>query len=412
MNDTIELRPITPDEWAAFDRAIEVAFHSLPTAESIEEYRDGFEFDRSLAVFDRGRLVATTAAQSNSLTLPGLITIPAAAVVAVTVFPTHRRRGLLRRMMARQLADIAERGEAIAVLTASDSGIYGQFGYGAATDEASYSIPVANAGFANPVAYSGSLDMLADDEVREILPAVHEAVRLRQPGAIWRDEHWWRRYFDVPEVQRTGEKARFYAVVRNSRGEPEGYAAYTVKRDWPDGVRNHTLEISELLTTNDLARSALWQFLLSKIDLIRTITTLCSPVDEPLRWLLSAPRNLRAVKQTDLLWVRILDVCAALGARRYMVPGHLCFEVHDRFRPSTAGRFELEGSPEGAVCRRTGREPDLSLQIEDLGAIYLGGVTPAALARAQRVREETPGSLGLATAMFGCVPAPWCPTRF
>jgi predicted acetyltransferase len=412
MNDTLELRPITAEEWAAFDRVVDMSFHSLPSAESVDTFRAGFEFDRSLAVFDRGRIVATTAAQSNDLTLPGLTTAPAAAVIAVTVFPTHRRRGLLRQMMTRQLDDVEVRGEPLAILTASESSIYGRFGYGAATEETCHSLAVLHAAFANPVLYDGSIDILPDEDVHEVLPAVHEALRCHQPGAVRRDDHWWRRYFDVPEAERTGEKARFNAVVRDGRDRPEGYAIYTVKRDWPDGARNHTLEISELITTNDEARSALWHFLLSKVDLIQTVTTLCSPVDEPLRWLLADPRHLRSTRRTDLLWVRILDVCAALGARRYMVPGSLRFEVHDRSRSATAGRFELEGTPEGAVCRRTGKDPDLSLQIEDLGAMYLGGVSPSTLARAQRVREETPGSLRLATAMFDSDPAPWCPTRF
>jgi predicted acetyltransferase len=412
MGDELEMRSIGADEWPDFGRQVSLAFHEAPTPGERERWAASFEYPRSLAVFDGDRIVATAAAESNELTLPGLTRAPAAAVIAVTVYAPYRRRGLLRRMMARQLADVQERGEALAILTASESSIYQRFGYGAAADEVSYTISRDHADFVSVPAWDGTVEIVDEAGARAVLPDTYEAVRLRQPGAIRRSPSWWDGYFSADNGLRKGEKVRFTLVARGAGGVVEAYAAYTVTRAWPEGLGSHTLDLHQMISVNDKARAALWHFLLTRIDLVQTVVIGNSPVDEPLRWLLADPRRLRLRYRNDLLWLRIVDVPAALAACRYALPGSLVLEVHDRFRPETAGRYRLEGSPEGATCSRTGAEPDLSLAIEDLGSLYLGGVSPAALARAGRVREETSGALRRAGAMFACEPAPWCATHF
>ncbi len=159
------------------------------------------------------------------------------------------------------------------------------------------------------------------------------------------------------------------------------------------------------------AAAGLWRYCLD-LDLIGAVQLAGRPVDEPLRWLLADPRRLRTAKVTDGLWVRLLDLPAALAARRYAAPGAVVVEVTDRLRPANDGRFLLEGGPDGADCRPTGREPDLLCDVADLGAAYLGGVKLASLARAGRVLEQAPGALARADAMFATDPAPWCTTGF
>jgi predicted acetyltransferase len=87
-------------------------------------------------------------------------------------------------------------------------------------------------------------------------------------------------------------------------------------------------------------------------------------------------------------------------------------EVGDALRARNQGRFRLEGGPEGASCQPTSAEPDLVLDIADLGAVYLGGARLASLARAERVAERTPGALLRADRMFAADPPPMCTTHF
>ena len=388
-----------------------MAFGVIPSAEAIERSKAGFEIDRSLAVFDGGMLVGTAGAISTELTLPGLTTLPVAAVAFVSVSPTHRRRGFLRRMMSRQLEDIRDRGESLAILHASESSIYGRFGYGMATENVSLAIQTAHAQFARAVEYPGAVRLADHEEARSILPKVFDAARLQQPGAIRHLEAWWEAQFDLPEAERTGAKSRFFAVARSSTGEAEAYATYGVKLDWHGSVPDNSIDVRRVIASNDLARAALWDFLL-RLDLAGAVRLECAPADEPLRWWLADSRRLRQEHRWDGLWVRIVDVCTALSSRAYAVPGALVLEVQDSFRPQSSGRFYLEGSPDGASCRPTTRRPDLVMRVEDLGSIYLGGHLASTLARAGRIREETQGALHRANAMFMCDRLPWCPTTF
>ncbi|MDB5077017.1 MAG: GCN5-related N-acetyltransferase [Chloroflexi bacterium] len=411
MDTSLELRKITPDELPEFLRRERIAFGNILTDDELKSESLGFEFDRSMAIFEHGHIVATNGASSYALTLPGLTTTPVAGVGWVSVYPTHRRRGLLRAMMARQLDDIQERGEPLALLFASESPIYGRFGYGIATDRIGYSIKLKNAGFSTPVSYDGTVDFMDHSKARTVLPPLYERARLLQPGAIDRNSNWWEYFFDVPPVDLTGKNARFYLVARSSSGEAEGYAVYRVMREWPDGQRSHTLALRELIAVNSGAYAALWQLLLS-LDLINILTTENSPIDEPVRWLLADPRELEIRFRNDGAWVRIVDVAGALAARRYGAEGTLVLEIHDRFHPTTAGRFRLDGSPDGATCRRTGELADLVMHIEDLGTVYLGGNSFASLARAGRVQEETAAALRKADVMFASSPLPWGTTLF
>jgi predicted acetyltransferase len=198
-------------------------------------------------------------------------------------------------------------------------------------------------------------------------------------------------------------------------GSVDGASHYRIKPSWDQGVPAHTLEVSELLAASPAAYSELWRYLLS-VDLVHTIRVVRRPVDEPIRWLLADPRRLRLSRLTDDLWVRLLDVEAALVARGYRSHDRLSFDVADGFRPEVAGRYQLEAGPEGAECRRIPAEPgthaDLSLDISDLGSTYLGGVSFSTLARAGRVIEETPGALARADLLFATDRAPYCGTPF
>jgi len=184
-----------------------------------------------------------------------------------------------------------------------------------------------------------------------------------------------------------------------------------VKENWSEGMPGNIAKVRNLVGLTPEADAALWRYCLD-LDLVGIVRLLDRPVDEPARWRLADPRRLRTTHVGDQLWVRLLDLPAALRARRYATEGELVLEVTDALRPRNQGRFRLEGGPDGAACEPTGAEPDLALDVADLGAVYLGGPRLAVLARAGRVAELAPGALSRADRMFASDPAPLCTTHF
>lgn len=408
----IEIRPITPDEFPSYVRVPQTAFgHGMAPDDEMEMMRAEFEFDRSIAAVENGRILGTAGAISFQLTLPGFTGIPAAGVSWVSVLPTARRRGIFRQMMTHQLADIQQRGEALAILYASESLLYGRFGYGMATTSVAFEIGPRRATFLDPTVPRGAVRLLDKDEAREIVPRIYDRARREQPGAVNRSTAWWDNYFHDLERWRDGMSERFYLIYEDPAGEAQGYVNYRIRDKWEHGLAQHILSIGDMMAVTDEAQLALWQYCLG-MDLVSTVQTHMRPPDDPLRWMLADPRRLQLTSLTDGLWVRLLDIPAALEARRYLVDGSLVLEVHDQTRPETSGCYQLEGSPHGATCRRTDRDPDLVLSVNDLGAAYLGGVNFTTLAAAGRVQERTPGSLIRASLMFASERAPWCSTDF
>ncbi|MGO8951179.1 MAG: GNAT family N-acetyltransferase [Ktedonobacterales bacterium] len=415
---TFEIRSITPEEYRSFWYAIHVPFGERPTERSIEAWRTTLEFDRTLAVLDSNagnRIVATTGAYSLELTLPGGTMLPAAGVTWVGVLPTHRRQGLLTSLMRRQLDDTQARGEALAILTASESSIYSRFGYGEASDAAYFEIDRRHVVFAQrarSIGTAGRISLIEHEEALDILPTVYDRVRAQQAGAVSRSPEYWSVTLHNPYEPADGFGPRFYVTYTSAAGTIDGAAHYRVKPNWEQGSPAHTLWVAELLAATPVAYAGLWRYLLS-IDLVATIRATRRRVDEPLRWLLDDPRRLRYTAVADDLWLRLLDIPVALGARSYRTRDRIVFEVADAFRPQVAGRYLLEARPDGASCRAyTAAEADLVLDVSDLGAVYLGGVNFSTLARAGRVEERTPGTLARADLLFSTDQAPYCGTPF
>jgi predicted acetyltransferase len=379
----------------------------------IEHERRYFEFDRSLAAFDGGDLVATAGAFTFDLTLPGLATVPAAGVTWVTVLPTHRRRGILRQMMARQLDDVAERGEPIAVLNASEATIYGRFGYGIGTLGAVVEVRKENTQLLSPSRAGGRIRLLDTDEAKKVLPTVYEAYRRNQPGAITCNERWWESFFTDPEKFREGYTSRYYAVHENEAGEADGYAVYRISwGKWSPERPGASLKLLRLHTTDPEVDAALFEYMLG-VDLMWQLELPVRPADDPLRWRLADFRRYRILRINDWLWIRVLDIPAALAARRYATDDTLTIEVDDTFRPANTGVYRLESGPEGATCERLddGADADLALGVEVLGAAYLGGTSLATAAAAGRV-SGTPRAVARADAMFASSPPAFCDREF
>lgn len=410
------LRPIQPEEFDAFFRANNIAFGRYPSDEVLDVWRGCCELDRTLATFDGDQIVGTAGAFSFELTVPGPALLPAAGVSWVAVVPTHRRRGILRDMMRRQLNDVRERGEPLAVLLAAESGIYGRFGYGLASSVMDVQIERARAqltvaALAAAESAGGRVRLVSHEEALALLPSLYDRVRWRRAGTVARNEMIWRFTLRFPQAR--GEQGpRFYVAYENPAGEIEGAAYYRVTSGWEHALPKYVLSIEELFALTPAARAALWRYCLG-VDLVETMRADRLPVDEPLRLMLADPRQLRVTQMIDELWVRLVDIPRALAGRRYADAGRVVVEMTDSFLPENSGRYALESAGDGmATCERSEVAPELALDVADLGAAYLGGVRFQALADAGRVRELAPGAAARADALFATSLAPYCGTDF
>jgi predicted acetyltransferase len=391
-----------PEEMDAFTDAAMFAFHHDPTEEERAHYRRTDEPGRTLVWDDDGAIVATASAYSRELSVPGGA-LPCAAVTAVTVLPSHRRRGLLTGMMRRQLDGLRDGGEAVAVLKASEGGIYGRFGYGPAAHEAVLRARRADRALLAPLreAVAGPpLRITPQTEAIEALRPIHEAERARRPGMLDRRGLWWDDRLIDPESERDGATARRAVLAA------DGYALYAVAgRDDPRGPQGE-VRVHELVAATPATRARLWTFLLDQ-DLTATLRWRGAPVDEPLALMLANPRGVDLAPRTAL-WARLVDLPRALTARAYDGDPEVVLEVADAFCPWNAGRWRLAGGR----CERTDAPADLALDTTALAAAYLGGTTLVQLAAAGRAEELTPGALHRASAAFRAALAPWSPDGF
>jgi predicted acetyltransferase len=407
----VDIRPITADQWREYAAVLGVAFGETADDAELADHQLGFEFDRSIAAFDGDRIVGTGGAESMDLTLPGLTTIPVGGLTAIAVLPTHRRRGILRAMILHHFEEVEARGELVSALGASESVIYGRFGYGMATTQAWYEIDPRHGAFLNPPAGSGRLRLLDPEETAKLVPAFYDRYRRGQPGELTRKPSWWEKYVRDPDWTRQGSTRHFDVVYESEPGRVDGWASYRVETRWSKGLPANLIKVRMLVGLTPEADAALWRYCLD-LDLAGAVQVYDRPLDDPIRWRLADPRRLRVTEVGDQLWVRLLDLPGAMEARRYATEGELVLEVTDTLRPRNQGRFRLEASPDGAACRPTRAEPDLALGVADLGAAYLGGASLATLGRAQRVAELTPGALLHADRLFAADPPPVSTTHF
>lgn len=411
-NDTAPtIRPISGQEFPEFYRTLADAFGNDVHEADRSEDMAVFEPERSLAAFEQDTIVATAAAFTRELTLPGR-SVPVAAVTMVGVAPTHRRQGLLTALMRRQLTDLFEnRHEPVAALWASEAPIYGRFGYGLAARHAVLT------GHTRRMALRPGTD-LGSTRMRQVTVAelpmlvgdLWDRLRRRRVGWLDRPGRWWEYQTADPEHRRGGAGALRAAVCAQADGEIAGYCLYRIRADWQPSGPHHRVEVRELAAATPPAYAAVWSFLLG-LDLVRQIRAPYRPVDEPLQHLVSDARSVE-LALGDNLWVRTVDVGRALSARCYAGEVDVVFDVVDDFCPWNAGRWRLTGGPQGAECHRTVDPADLALTSTELGAALLGGTSLTVLAAAGRVRELRRGTVAAVGGAFGTDRAPWCPEVF
>ena len=368
------------------------------------------EQDRTLGAYDGEAIVGGGSIFSFEVTVPGGQALPSAAVTWIGIMPTHRRQGALRRLMTSMFDDARGRNEPLAVLWASESSIYQRFGYGLATLASSINLERERAIFIPGAEPFGSVRLVDATEARLAFMPIFEANRATVPGFYSRTEKWW----DIEILSdfkwaRRGFERKFFAL-HDTNGAADAYAIYRVRQDWTNSVPGSELQVIEILATHGDALREMWRFIFG-IDLVKRITTRSGGVDEPLMLMLAEPRRV-SLSVRDGMWLRVLDVAAALERRGYSADGSIVLEIHDQFLPDAGGRFRLTTSGGHGTVERTGHGPDLALDAADLGAIYLGGFSLSQLARAGRTHELTPGARARADAMLASSAPAWCPQTF
>lgn len=404
----IDIRPFEGEPRAFFE-AGELAFSERLRDEDAEAHASVFEPERAIAAYDGDRIVGTAAIFSFDLSIPGGMA-PVAGVTYVGVQPTHRRRGILRRMMNAQLAQVHERGEPIAVLWASEGSIYQRFGYGLGTWTARIEVEQARSAFRRPHAPAGSIRFVDPDEAAHLFPPVYDAVAATRPGFFARSATYWQSaVLRDPEHWRRGASRAFH-VVHEVDGAPDGYARYRVREQWDDVGSKSTLVVAEKMATNPQANLDLWRFLLD-VDLVQRIEAWNIAPDDPIAAAALEPRRLQ-LALGDGLWLRVVDVSAALAGRRYAADGRLVVDLSDDFCAWNAGRWSVSVDAGIPLVEPTTDPPELALDVTDLGAVYLGAHSFTRLADAGRVAELQPGALLRADELFRTPRAPWCPRVF
>ncbi|MFF1559461.1 GNAT family N-acetyltransferase [Streptomyces sp. NPDC058279] len=409
----LETRVLQADEWDVWYDHLELAFGGLTESpEERELYKSLTELERSLGVWDGEDCVGSAGAFSFRLSVPGGPLVPAAGVTMVGVAPTHRRRGVLTSLMRRQLDDIRAGGEPLAVLTASEPEIYGRFGYGTAAYALALEIDTTRVRLSVPPGTDGIRLRLVDPgKALADCERVYAELVARRPGAPARQPGWERQALLDPESGRAGASPLMCVVAEAPDGQVVGYARYRVKADWQLTGAAGTVEVADLDASDPAAYAALWRYL-CEMDLTWTVRAGRRPADDPVLHLVNDVRRCRP-NPRDALHLRLVDLGAALEARRYAAPLDVVLEVEDAFCPWNEGRWRLRVGPEGAAsCVRSADPVDLELSVRELGSAYLGGITLTSLAGAGRVREVRPGALARASRAFAGDVAPWLPHGF
>jgi predicted acetyltransferase len=395
----ITFRTATEADWPAICRVDGRTFGSGYTPEQIEQARPIHDVSRFELAFDGKEIVGIVGAYSLRVTLPGGGQLPMGALTWVSTAATHRRQGVLSRLMTRSMADIDRRGEPVAMLAASEGGIYERYGFGVATQVRVTTIDrrlVQLRPEFQP--RRGSVRFVDGDAALQHMIDVWSRFHRLRAGEVDRSETWHRYLMEMRSTEQGALSPAFYLAHR------DGYASYRIEQHWNDGQPAHVMRMIELVATTDDAHAALWHTLLG-VDLVGEITSRQVPIDDPLPFLLTDPRALRTTALNDGVWVNIRNVATCMSTRRYGIVDRLIIEVDGQ-------RWAIDGGPVGAACTRVRTRPDLVMDQASLGAMLLGGVRPSALAAGRRLDARNNDVLRRGDAFFVTSPAPHCQTFY
>lgn len=402
---THDVRVLTPDELRAAHTLFAAAIHRGPAAEAHWPRLAGhYSPGRTLGVHEDGALVATAMSSPSEMAVPGGAVLPMAAVTRVGVRPDHTRRGMLSALMRAQLDDVAERGEPVATLRASEARIYERFGYGVATRGRTVTVRADREPLRPGAPLAGSVRQLDRHDVVAVLRKVHESIALRRAGGMTRSDGWWWAMIE----RRIDGGEHVIAAVHTGREGDDGFGVAFLA----DSPGDRTLDLVDLHAADVAATAGLWRFFLS-VDLVGAVRAELRPLDEPLELLLADPRACAVSGQRDEVWLRLVDVPAALAARCYRTAHPLLLAVHDPLLERNAGVYRIaDGTVERVGPLGGPLHPQLECGVAALAMAYLGDRVPSELAAAGWWQVNDPAAVPVADTAFATAETPWCGTFF
>ena len=399
----IEIRVPSDDDWPAVCHADGRAFGFSYTEQERDERRPSTDLSRFRIACDAGEIVGIVGSYAFDVTLPGGATLPMGGVTWVSTAATHRRQGIVRLLMDALHRDIADRGEPLANLTASESSIYERFGYGIASNTRVAQISVRGVDVAEQHRQpAGAVRFMSEKEARDVVPALWDRYRLTRAGEVSRRPEIHDFILSFRARPDDGASGTFW--LRHA----DGFASYRIADVWADGYANHELRLVELCALTPEAHAALWQTLLN-VDLVATIKTRTVAEDDPLPFLLTDYRALRTTALNDGLWVKVLQPEVALATRTYATDDRLVVEITEGDAP---GCYAIEGGPTGSACKSVRTTPDLTMSSASLGALLYGGVRPSRLLAGRRLEARNDDALRRADLFFPMAPLPYCITHY
>lgn len=395
---SIEIRIATDDDADGIRRVDERAFGFGFSDDEFARSRQTFDLSRFRLAWDGCELVGVAGSFAFEVTLPGGAAVSMGGVTWVSVSATHRRQGVLRRLMDAVHADIDERGEPLAMLGASEGGIYERFGYGIASWMRVIEIAPKSVSMRPEfVPAHHGVTFVTGDDARRHTDAIWDRYRRTRPTEVSRDEAWRSMVAADRAVAQDGLTQAFTLAHR------DGYASYRMSDKWNMGLPQHELHLGELAAVTAEAHAALWSVLLT-IDLVGNIISSAVPVDDPLPYLLSNHRAVRTINLKDGYWANVRDPATCFAARTYGSDDRLVVE-------SDGVRWAIEGGPDGASCRRVRTKPDLVTDGATLGCLLFGSTPPSQLAAGRRLTGSI-AAIRRADAFFATSPAPFCQTHY
>lgn len=398
----LSIRSATAEDLPEIARVDALSFGDIFSEADMADAFAGVDLSRFLLASSDGELVGIAGDYPLSMTLPGGAQPEVPGVTWVSVAPNRRRQGVLRTLLHTQFENFRDSGYPVAALTASQGGIYGRFGYGPASLSRRTIVDPRRAQLIE-AGDASRVELLNAEGARRRAPELHERWRRLVPGAVSRSEARWDTMFRDRESRRGGLSPNFYLV------HPDGFIAYRTKTDWAHGHPQHLGVITDYFPVTAQAHSDLWEVLFG-LELFGRIESYFVPIDDPLPFKLRDPRQLRTAELNDGMWIRPIDVAAALQARTYQVEVDACLAVVDPVFGD--GRYRLRGGPDGASCARTEDLPDVSLPASALGACYLGGTRLSVLRAAGALDCEDAALLRRLDAAFQANRAPFHGTGF
>lgn len=403
----VSISPLNADERPAFVRAVALSFGETLDDDAVAHHiaTELGDPTRSLAARTDGRIIGTTTALDFTMTVPLARPVPCAGVTSVAVAPTHRRRGVLTSLMRHQIDDLHAGGTAWAALYASESAIYGRYGYGVGSRALSFRLDDPWWQFADTVE-PAAIDLLDGPGAAGRLTRIYDHVRADTPGMMSVSEEQLRLHLEYdPPGARGSASARHVAALDDA-----AFAIYRIKRGWSDTGPDGTVQVERCMAVDATSLRQMWRFLLN-LDLVQHLEAHARPIDDPLPWWLAERRRLR-VSYDMPCYVRLVDVGAALAQRGTTGDTAVVVDITDGFCPWNARRWRLEGDGAALHCVPSGEDADVTLDTRELASLSLGGVTPFELARAGLIQEQRAGGLPRLTTLLASHRPPWNPFIF